>query len=116
MVKDRFLLIKALKLRGHEKISPTNFPDPSKVANSRKRKLDSSFKDYQAVKENVSHLTELEAEEAVSEPPCRSRGVSDEDHEALKELFRRAEDILLPERRLVSISTLQQPVQGDEVL
>lgn len=46
---DKFPYLKVLKLPGHNKISPANYPDLFKTATVRKRKLNGTFKDYRSV-------------------------------------------------------------------
>lgn len=60
--EDMFLYTKALKLECHECLGPANFLNLCKVANSRKKKLDGTFKNYISTKEGLSRLTDYEVE------------------------------------------------------
>lgn len=68
---DKFPYLKVLKLPGHNKISPANYPDLFKAATVRKRKLDGTFKDYCSTKEPNATLTDQEVEDALAEPPFK---------------------------------------------
>lgn len=58
-------------LEGHDTLAPANYPNLFKVANSRKRKLDGTFKDYKSNKESLAQLSDKEIDNAVAVPPFK---------------------------------------------
>lgn len=68
MVKINYPILKPYAFKVHEDLAPVKFPNLYKVANARKRKVDSSFRYYQTCKDSLSKLPDHEVEEAVSKP------------------------------------------------
>lgn len=71
-----FPYCKVLRLVGHEALAPINFPHLCKITNTRKRKIDGTFRDYRSTKESLSNLMDKEAEEAVMHPPMKKKTMS----------------------------------------
>ncbi|EPQ14198.1 Zinc finger protein 572 [Myotis brandtii] len=83
-----FPYLKCLRLPGHERLAPVNFSNLCKVANTRKRRIDRTFRDYKSTKESMSSLTDREVEEAVAQPPIKKNMMSQVEAEGLKAVFR----------------------------
>lgn len=47
---DRYTKQGPTSLPGHEALTPVNFPNLCKVANTRKRKIDGTFRDYRSTR------------------------------------------------------------------
>lgn len=105
-----FPCVKACKLDGHERLSLAYFPNLCKVANSRKRKLDETFKDYKSTKEGQSRLRDLQMGEGVSQPPM---GGGAEDREAPKEAFGITDEDINPS--FAKVARQSQPCERDSV-
>lgn len=89
-----YSLYKVLRLKGHETLAPLCFPNLFKVANTCKRSLDGTFRDYKSNKESLSCLSNKDVEEAVSRPPIKKSYLGQNDFVDLKSAFRLTEDEL----------------------
>lgn len=83
MLKERhgetmFPFCKVLRLQDTALV-PVHFPNLCKVANTRKRKLDGTFRNYRS-----TNLTDKEVEHAISYPPMKKRMMSSRDITGIK--------------------------------
>ncbi|KAK1343062.1 hypothetical protein QTO34_015834 [Cnephaeus nilssonii] len=85
--KEKFPYLKILRLEGHERIVPQDFPNLFKAATLWKRKRDGTFREYQITKDLQSEVSEQDLEEALLMPPLKRKGASNVSYDSLRIVY-----------------------------